>query len=143
MTGRMLNAALLDSNVVIDLTGPSSEGSAWSETAVAELRASGQIYINPIVYAEVSVGFPSIEYFEADLHRLRIQFDRLPRAALFLAGRQYQKYRRENQGPKTSLLPDFLIGAHATVLDIPLVTRDVRRYRTYFPRLTLISPDVV
>jgi predicted nucleic acid-binding protein len=101
------------------------------------------VLINPVVYAEVSVGFPSIEYFEADLARLRVGFDRLPRAALFLAGRQFQRYRLDNRGPKTSLLPDFLIGAHAAVLDIPLVTRDVRRYRTYFPRLTLITPEVV
>ncbi|MFT4604024.1 MAG: hypothetical protein ACI9W4_000743 [Rhodothermales bacterium] len=66
-----------------------------------------------------------------------------PKGRAFLAGRQFQRYRLDNRGPKTSLLPDFLIGAHAAVLDIPLVTRDVRRYRTYFPRLTLITPEVV
>ncbi|MFT5142787.1 MAG: putative nucleic acid-binding protein [Rhodothermales bacterium] len=143
MNDETRNAVLLDANVVIDLTGEESAWREWSWQMAARIRSTSQLLINPIVYAEVSVGFATIERFEADLSHLAISFDRLPRAALFLAGRQFQTYRLEHKGPKTSLLPDFLIGAHAAVLGIPLLTRDTRRYRTYYPRLTLISPETV
>ena len=96
--------------------------------------------INAVVYAELSIAYRRIEELEAMLEKGGFDVLPIPREALFLAGKAFLAYRRRT-GAKTGVLPDFFIGAHAAVAGIPLLTRDTRRYRTYFPKLSLISPD--
>jgi predicted nucleic acid-binding protein len=97
------------------------------------------LYINPIVYSEVSIGFERIEDVESALSKAGFQMLEIPKEALFLAGKAFLKYKKE-KGVKKSPLPDFYIGAQAAVLDFTLITRDVARYRTYFPSIRLVSP---
>ena len=130
---------LVDSNVILDIFLDDPNWADWSETTLNRYGASGDLYINPIIYTEVSIGFNRIEELEEAVERAGFQMLELPREALFLAGKAYLKYRRK-QGIKLSPLPDFFIGAHAAVLDVDLITRDVSRYRTYFPTVNLISP---
>lgn len=131
---------LVDSNVLIDVLVPSGRWQRWSRNALSTALDEGGAAINGIVYAELSAGFARVEPLEAALEYLTIDLLPIPRAALFMAGQQFRTYRRRTKKPRTSLLPDFLIGAHATVLGVPLITRDTRRYATYFPRLRLITP---
>lgn len=98
------------------------------------------LVINPIIYAEVSVGFQRIEELDLALPEDSFRRDPLPWEAAFLAGKCFLRYRRRG-GSRRSPLPDFYIGAHAAVLGLPLLTRDARRYRTYFPHLTLLAPS--
>ena len=98
-----------------------------------------QLIINDIIYSEISVGFDSIEEVENILED-DFMIHPIPKEALFLAGKTFLKYKKVG-GTKTSILPDFFIGAHASILKIPLVTRDKKRYRSYFPKLEIISPD--
>lgn len=130
---------LVDSNVILDIFLDDPNWADWSETTLNRYGASGDLYINPIIYTEVSIGFNRIEELEEAVERAGFQMLELPREALFLAGKAYLQYRRK-QGIKLSPLPDFFIGAHAAVLDVDLITRDVSRYRTYFPTVNLISP---
>ncbi|HFE38252.1 MAG TPA: type II toxin-antitoxin system VapC family toxin, partial [Gammaproteobacteria bacterium] len=95
------------------------------------------LYINSIVYTEVSIGFDRVEEVESAMDALGIKVLELPREALFLTGKAYLKYRK-NKGTKTSPLPDFFIGAHASVSQFGLVTRDIAKYKTYFPQVKLI-----
>jgi predicted nucleic acid-binding protein len=97
------------------------------------------LYINPIIYTEVSIGFNRIEELESVIQKAGFQMLEIPKEALFLAGKAYLKYRR-NKGTKTSPLPDFFIGAQAAVLNVDLITRGVSRYTTYFPTVNLITP---
>ncbi|MBC7579385.1 MAG: type II toxin-antitoxin system VapC family toxin [Tardiphaga sp.] len=132
---------LVDSNVLIDVM---TDDPIWCEWSIAKLRQAagdGPLVINDVIYAETSVGYPSSESAEAALERLRVQLVSLPRAALFLAGRAFVQYRRAG-GPRTGVLSDFFIGAHAEVKRSPLLTRDARRYRHCFPTVELITPDV-
>lgn len=101
--------------------------------------SKGPVYINPIIYGEVSVRFETEAELEEILMRARFQKDPIPYKAAFLAGKCFQKYRKRG-GVKTSPLPDFLIGAHATVHGWTLLTRDAQRYQTYFPELSILSP---
>ena len=94
--------------------------------------------INPIIFSEVSVKIDSIELVNTSLSYFK-RLD-LPYEAAFLAGKAFMAYIKR-KGGKTSPLPDFFIGAHASILGIPLITRDTSRYRTYFPKLELISPE--
>lgn len=101
---------------------------------------TGSPVINPVIYAEFSGRYSSLDGVEDFLRLARIEVDEIPREALFLSGQAFLKYRRTG-GTKTGVLPDFFIGAHAAVLGAPLLTRDPRPYRTYFPSLELITPD--
>ncbi len=92
-----------------------------------------------MIYAELSVALPTVEALDAVVQRGGFQVLRIPREALFLAGKAFIAYRRSG-GVKTGVLPDFFIGAHAAVADVALLTRDARRYRTHFPTVELISP---
>lgn len=132
-------AVLVDSNVILDVATEDSTWRAWSERALA--RAAGQsiLVINPIVFAEVSVGFHRVEDLEEALPPELYRRDPLPYEAAFLAGKCFLAYRRRG-GSRAVPLPDFYIGAHAAVAGHQLLTRDAARYRTYFPRLTLIAP---
>jgi len=130
---------LVDSNVILDIFLDDPNWGDWSEKTLNRLSKSHTLYINPIIYSEVSIGFNRIEELEAVLKKTGFQMLDLPKEALFLAGKVYLKYRR-NKGTKLSFLPDFFIGAQAAVLRLDLVTRDVSRYKTYFPTVNLIVP---
>lgn len=112
---------------------------AWSTAALERTADSAILVINPLVYAEVSVGFAAIEDLEDALPVDLYRREELPYAAGFLAGKCFVRYRRAG-GTKRSPLPDFYIGAHAAVARYRLLTRDATRYQTYFPRLPLIAP---
>jgi len=131
---------LVDSNVLLDVLTDDPSWGEWSGERLAECADRGVLVINPIVYAEVSVGFQRIEELEAALPPTLFRRDSLPWEAGFLAGKAFLAYRR-NSGERTTPLPDFYIGAHAAVAGFTLVTRDPSRYRTYFPRLPLLCPD--
>jgi hypothetical protein len=131
---------LVDTNVLLDLV---SDDPNWADWSVAQLEAAslnGPLLINDVIYAELAVRYARIEDLEAFLDVAGLEMTAMPRAALFLAGKVFTQYRRSG-GHKTGVLPDFFIGAHAAVGRLPLLTRDVGRYRTYFPSLELITPD--
>ncbi len=107
---------------------------------LARCAESGMLIINPIIYAEVSVGFERIEELDEVLPADSFRREPLPWEAAFLAGKCFLAYRRQG-GTRRSPLPDFFIGAHAAIEGLPLLTRDPRRYRTYFPQLTILAPD--
>ena len=134
-----MNATLVDSNVLIDLFDEKSEWHDWSDAMLTRCAARGPLVINPIVFAEVSAGFESLEDVEAALPEAYLHREPLPWAAAFLAGRAFVQYRRRG-GQTRAPLPDFYIGAHAAVAGHTLLTRDGRRYRDYFPRLRVIAP---
>ena len=130
---------LVDSNVLLDLITQDDEWFEWSAAMIAEAGAHGRLLINPVVYAEVSVNYARMEDFEEALPPTFIERRGLPWEAAFLAGKSFDRYRRAG-GARTAPLPDFFIGAHAAVEDLTLLTRDPRRFRTYFPRLRIIAP---
>lgn len=132
-------AVLVDSNVILDVATNDPIWGAWSAEALARAADESVLVINPIVFAEVSVGFDRVEELEAALPAELYRRDPLPYEAAFLAGRSFLAYRRRG-GRRATPLPDFYIGAHAAVAGHRLLTRDARRYRTYFPRLPLIAP---
>jgi predicted nucleic acid-binding protein len=136
----MAMGTLVDSNVLLDVLTEDKTWVEWSADALANAAESGPLYINPIIYAEVSVRFTRIEDLEDALPSQDYRRTHLPWEAAFLAGKAFLSYRR-NRGTKSSTLPDFFIGAHAAVADLRLLTRDVRRYRTYFPTVETTSPD--
>jgi predicted nucleic acid-binding protein len=135
-----VTAVLVDSNVLIDVLAPDPDWEAWSSDALRRAADRAVLVINPIVFAEVSFGYTTIEALDDALDREQLKREALPWAAAFLAGRAYLDYRRRG-GERRSPLPDFFIGAHAAVAGYGLLTRDPARYRTYFPRLELIAPD--
>jgi predicted nucleic acid-binding protein len=130
---------LVDSNVLLDIVTEDPTWFSWSADALAKAAESETLIINPIIYAEVSVGFARIEDLEMALPPTFFRRDALPREAGFLAGKCFQRYRRAG-GTRRSPLPDLFIGAHAAMGQHALLTRDAARYRTYFPKLTVIAP---
>lgn len=130
---------LVDSNVLLDVLTQDPTWSAWSADRLAEALDRGPVVINAIVYAEVSYRFSTIEELDATLSGDRFVRGHIPWAAAFLAARCFRGYRARG-GTRSSTLPDFFIGAHAAVLGMTLLTRDARRYRTYFPQLSLVAP---
>ena len=136
-----MTAVLVDSNVLLDISTQDAEWSEWSENALAECAEYANLIINPIVYAEVSIGFTTIEALNAALPGDLYQREPLQWEAGFLAGKCFLAYRRSG-GKKTSPMPDFYIGAHAAIAGLALLTRDAARFRTYFPKVELLSPTV-
>ncbi|MBK6872345.1 MAG: type II toxin-antitoxin system VapC family toxin [Kineosporiaceae bacterium] len=134
-----MSATLVDSNVLLDLLTEDPTWFSWSAAALAEAADTGPIVINPIIYAEVSIRFTTIEELDDVLSPRDVHRTALPWAAAFLAGKAFTTYRRHG-GVRTSTLPDFFIGAHAAVAGLTLLTRDVARYRTYFPTVRLVAP---
>jgi predicted nucleic acid-binding protein len=130
---------LVDSNVILDLITEDERWAEWSARALVQAADHARVVINPIVYAEVSVRFSRIEDLEAALPKDMIDREHLPYEAAFLAAKVFHRYRRTG-GTRNSTLPDFFIGAHAAVAGYELLTRDPKRYRTYFPKLSLITP---
>ena len=131
---------LVDSNILLDIFTEDKAWFNWSSDILAESAEHELLYINPIIYSEISVGFERIEELEEALPSNYIQRDDLPYEAAFLAGKCFLKYRKAG-GTKRSPLPDFYIGAHAAVKGWSILTRDKGRYHTYFPQLKVIAPD--
>lgn len=130
---------LVDANVLIDLATNDRKWANWSRNALLKAGNRDQLAINPIVFAEVSLSYPTVEAMDAALPPEDFARLGLPYAAGFLAGVAFRKYRKSG-GAKTSPLPDFYIGAHAAVDGMELLTRDRARYVTYFPTVVLIAP---
>jgi len=130
---------LVDSNVLLDVIAGDPRWAPWSSTALAAIADESLLVINPLIYAEVSIRYDSIEAVDNVLPPNLFRREDVPYEAAFLAGKAYIRYR-ERGGKRRSLLPDFLIGAHAAVAGYRMLTRDSRRYRTYFPKLDLIAP---
>lgn len=132
-------AVLVDSNVILDIFTATGPWFTWSADALARAASRDRLIINPIIYAEVSVHFTEIADLDDALSSADFEREALSYDAAFLAGKSFVKYRR-NGGLRRSPLPDFFIGAHALVRGYELLTRDVTRYRAYFPAVTLIAP---
>jgi predicted nucleic acid-binding protein len=131
---------LVDSNVLIDIWTDDPRWYDWSLSRLNEAGRSGPLLINDVTYAETSVGFLNPADFDAALVKARVGVTSVPRLALFHAGKAFTEYRRRG-GVRTGVLPDFFIGAHAMVEHLPVLTRDERRFRQYFPTVELITPD--
>ena len=134
-----MRSTLIDSNVLIDLFDETSERRDWSDAMLNQCAKDGPLVINPLVMAEVSVGFASFQDVERHLPEEFVRWEPLPWEASFLAARAFLIYRHKG-GERRSPLSDFYIGAHAAVAGHTLLTRDPRRYRYYFPKLRIISP---
>jgi hypothetical protein len=134
-----MNGVFIDSCVLLDLFTNDPVWADWSEGVLGQYSQSNTLFINSIVYTEISIGFNRIEEVEDVIAQTGVKVLEIPREALFLAGKVFLDYRR-NKGTKKSTLPDFFIGAHATVSSFDLVTRDTARYKTYFPNIKLICP---
>jgi predicted nucleic acid-binding protein len=134
-----MKGVLVDSNVILDVFLDDPTWADWSESTLEEYAQYAKLSINSIVYSEVSIGFERIEDVESALSKAGFEMMEIPKEALFLAGKAFLKYKK-GKGVKKSPLPDFYIGAQAAVLDFTLITRDVARYRTYFPSIRLVSP---
>ena len=131
---------LVDANVLLDVVTDDPVWVAWSLARLAEAALTGSILINDVIYAEISVRFSTIEELDGTLADAAIGIVPIPGSALFLAGKAFLRYRKAG-GVRAGVLSDFFIGAHAAVEGWPLLTRDARRYRTYFPGITVITPD--
>ena len=131
---------LVDTNVLLDLVTNDPRWAGWSQEQLDFAAARDEVAINDIVYAELSIGYSRIEELDDLIRGTRLISAPIPRAALFLAGKAFRRYR-SGGGTKSGVLPDFFLGAHAVVSQSALITRDTGRYRTYFPAITLIAPD--
>ncbi len=132
---------LVDSNVLLDVATNDPNWGEWSARALAEVAEHAALIINPIIYAEVSIGFSTIEALDAAMPAALYRREALPWEAGFLAGKCFLRYRRRG-GPRQSPLPDFYIGAHAAIGRLALLTRDAARYRSYFPSVEIIAPPI-
>lgn len=130
---------LVDSNVLIDILSDNPQWCDWSCSILTEQAHHSRLHINPIVYAELSIGFDRIEDLDAVLGELPLVYSELPREALFLAGKAFLRYRRAG-GTRTSPLPDFIIGAHGAVNKWAVITRDPQRMGYHYPGLRMIAP---
>ncbi len=131
---------LVDTNVLVDVLEDDPE---WADWSISRLRAQAQVHelaINPVIYAQLSLTFASVETLDRAVRDLALEMLELPRPALFLAGKAFAKYRRAG-GRKSNVLADFFVGAHAAVLGCGILTRDPRRYRSYFLTVPLITPE--
>ena len=131
---------LVDTNVLLDVVTDDPLWADWSQQQLNAATLRDRLAINPMVYAEFASRFTRIEDIDVLLESVDIVVAEMPRSALFLAGQVFKAYR-DRGGPRTSVLPDFFIGAHATVVGAPLLTRDPRRYRSYFPTIELVTPN--
>jgi predicted nucleic acid-binding protein len=131
---------LVDTNVLVDVLEDDPE---WADWSIGQLRAQSKIHrlaINPIIYAELSLTFSTVEALDKAIEGLGLSMIELPRSALFLAGKAFVRYRRQG-GKKNNVLSDFFIGAHAAVSRCPLLTRDTQRYVSYFSDIKLVAPN--
>ena len=131
---------LVDTNVLLDVLSDDPNWRTWSVERLEQRSRHGPLVINDVIYAELSSRFSTEAILDRKVSELNVAFQRMPKQALFLAGHAYERYRRAG-GTRSGVLPDFFIGAHAQAAQWPLLTRDVRRYRTYFPNVELIVPN--
>ncbi len=130
---------LVDTNVLVDLVEDDPD---WADWSIGQLRAQSKLHllmINCVIYAELSVAFSNIEALDRVLDGMQLKIVEIPKPALFLAGKAFLRYRRRG-GVKNNVLGDFFIGAHAAVSGFPVLTRDPRRYKSYFPGVRLVTP---
>jgi predicted nucleic acid-binding protein len=131
---------LVDTNVILDIFTQDPLWFSWSNQQLETLSSAGMpLVINPVVYAETSIGFPSTSELDRALNVFNFEYEELTKSALFSAGKAFLRYKA-SKGTKPNILPDFFIGAHADAVGYKLLTRDVGRYRTYFPGVSLINP---
>lgn len=131
---------LVDTNVLVDVLENDPD---WADWSIAQLQVQSKLHrlaINPIIYSELSLTFSTVEALEQVLDGMQLRMIELPKPALFLAGKAFVKYRRSG-GAKNNVLGDFFIGAHAAVSGLPVLTRDTRRYKSYFPSVKLVAPE--
>jgi predicted nucleic acid-binding protein len=131
---------LVDTNVLLDVLQDDPQWAPWSQAQLESAALTDRLAINSVIYSELSMAFARIEELERVIVDAGLTVEPIPREALFLAGKVFLDYRRR-QGSKPSVLPDFYIGAHAAVNQYPILTRDVGRYRSYYPTVQLIAPD--
>lgn len=136
-----MQGVLVDTNILLDVFTANPQWCSWSERMLTEYASKTTLYINKIIFAEVSVGFNNIEELEELLPTHLFLRTHIPWEAAFLAGKAYLKYKK-NGGQKTSVLSDFFIGAHAAIANLSLLTRDEQRFKYYFPKLHLIQPSI-
>ena len=134
-----MNGFLVDSDVILDLFLDDPDWADWSEATLTKFGDLDTLYINLVIYTEISIGFERIEALEKAMEIAAFQMLEIPKEALFLAGKTFMQYKK-SEGSKSSPLPDFYIGAQAAVMDLDLITRDESRYRTNFPTVNLITP---
>ena len=130
---------LVDTNVLVDVLEDDPE---WADWSIGQLRKQARVHrliINPVIYAELSLTFSTVEALDEVLAGMQLPVVEMPRSALFLAGKAFAQYRRRG-GTKGNVLADFFIGAHAAVAGWPVLTRDGRRYQSYFPTVNLVMP---
>ena len=130
----------VDTNILIDIATGNRAWADWSRHAIVAAHARGPLLINAIVYAEFAIGFEAQPDCDAEIEKFDLTLAEIPKSAAFRAAQAFRLYRRAG-GARTAALPDFFIGAHASVAGATLLTRDARRYRAYFPELTLVAPD--
>ncbi|NUT82180.1 MULTISPECIES: type II toxin-antitoxin system VapC family toxin [Pseudomonas] len=131
---------LVDTNVLIDVL---EDDPVWADWSIEQMRAQSKIHnlvINPVIYAELSQTFSTFEALDEVVEEMGLLMQEVPRPALFLAGKAFVRYRKVGGG-KNNVLADFFIGAHAAVKRLPLLTRDPKRYRNYFPSVQLVVPS--
>lgn len=134
-----MTATLIDSNIFLDLITNDLDWAEWSAGQLAAAMSDGAVLINDVIYAEISIRYDEVAKLDAMLSDFGATLVSTPRQALFDAGKAFRRYRASG-GLRRSVLPDFFIGAHAAAANLPLLTRDARRYRTYFPTVELITP---
>jgi predicted nucleic acid-binding protein len=131
---------LVDTNVLVDVL---QNDPVWSDWSAAQLRSLSRVHrlaLNPVIYAELALSYDSVEVLDEVIETSELDFEEVPRSALFLASRAHLQYRRRG-GHRPQVLPDFFIGAHAAVNGWPLLSRDAARFKTYFPTLRVIAPN--
>ena len=131
---------LVDSSVLLDVLTDGQVWADWSQAQLEQAAAAGPLVINDVIYAEISARYPPVDVVDSVIRDAGVDVVPIPRSALFLAGKAYLRYRAAG-GVRTGVLSDFFIGAHAQAERLPLLTRDVRRYRSYFPNVELIAPE--
>lgn len=130
----------VDSCVLLDVFNDDANFGAWSVQTLYDCQKTNELVINTIIFSEVALNFDSCIALESILGQLKIRVLTIPLAAAFDVSRVFRQYKN-NKGDRKSAMPDFYIGAHARQLNVPIITRDVARFRTYFPELTLITPE--
>lgn len=131
---------LVDTNVLLDIVQDDPDWGDWSQQQLEAASLRGRLAINAVIYAELSMAYERIEDLDRVVQQTGLHQLTIPREALFLAGKAFLQYRRR-RGGRTGVLPDFFIGAHAAVTGTPILTRDVRRYRTYFPTVEILGAN--
>ena len=132
---------IVDTNVLIDVLQDDPEWAEWSTARLYDLSKIHELVINPLIYAELSIAFATIDALDAAVENLKLRVQELSLPVSFLAGKAFVQYRRRRSGERTHVLPDFFIGAQAAGLEGPLLTRDTRHYSSYFPTVEIIAPE--